>query len=234
MSYCVNCGVELAPSEKSCPLCHVEVINPAVPWQEPASRPYPRRADKIIEQVNRSYGAGLASLFLLIPTVITLLVDLLTNGHVAWSSYVAGGCFLAFVVILVPLLFKKPNAYICIGLDALALLAYLGFIAAADGKGWFGRLAFPIVLAAALFSVFFVAMVRHKKWPFLIRAGSVFLAAALLCVALDVIINWFGLGSFRLLWSPYAAAPCVICGVMLFFTERHQNLRETIRRRLFY
>ena len=28
MSYCVNCGVELAPSEKNCPLCGTPVINP--------------------------------------------------------------------------------------------------------------------------------------------------------------------------------------------------------------
>lgn len=234
MSYCVNCGVELAPSEKSCPLCHVEAINPASPWQEPSVRPYPRRADKIIDQVNRSYSAGLASMFLLIPTVITLLVDILSNGHIGWSAYVAGGCFLAFVIILVPLLFKKPNAYICILLDALALLSYLGFIAASGGKDWFFNLALPIVIASTLFCMLIAVMICYKKLSFLIRAGGVLLTAALLCVVLDVIINLFGSGIFRLVWSPYAAAPCVIFGVMLFYTERHQALREKIRRRLFY
>ena len=39
MSYCVNCGVELAPSEKRCPLCGVEVVNPAKPWTEPEALP---------------------------------------------------------------------------------------------------------------------------------------------------------------------------------------------------
>ena len=28
MSYCVNCGVELEPSLKKCPLCNTPVINP--------------------------------------------------------------------------------------------------------------------------------------------------------------------------------------------------------------
>ena len=28
MSYCVNCGVKLAKSEKKCPLCNTPVINP--------------------------------------------------------------------------------------------------------------------------------------------------------------------------------------------------------------
>lgn len=234
MSYCVNCGVELAPSEKNCPLCNVEVINPISPWQEPPARPYPRRAEKIIAQVNRSYGAGLASLFLLIPTVITLLVDSLDNGQIAWSSYVAGGCFLAFVVILVPVLFKKPNPYLCIFFDVLATLAYLGFIAAAGSKTWFFKLALPIVVASAIICMFSVFMIRRKKLSILVRAGGLLLTAALLCVALDVIINLFAHEEFLLIWSPYAAAPCLIFGLMLFYTERHQNLKETIRRRLFY
>ena len=32
MSYCVNCGVELADSERRCPLCHTEVHNPRQPY----------------------------------------------------------------------------------------------------------------------------------------------------------------------------------------------------------
>ena len=34
MSYCVNCGVELEKSEKRCPLCGVEGINPAQPPED--------------------------------------------------------------------------------------------------------------------------------------------------------------------------------------------------------
>ena len=39
MSYCVNCGVELAASERRCPLCGVEVINPREPFDENGERP---------------------------------------------------------------------------------------------------------------------------------------------------------------------------------------------------
>jgi len=41
MSYCVHCGVELAPSEESCPLCKTPVLDPNQPWSEPEERPYP-------------------------------------------------------------------------------------------------------------------------------------------------------------------------------------------------
>ncbi len=43
MSYCVNCGVELDRSEKACPLCGVEVLNPRQPYDDQAPRPYPKR-----------------------------------------------------------------------------------------------------------------------------------------------------------------------------------------------
>ena len=54
MSYCVNCGVELEKSEKKCPLCGVEVINPKEPPQdkEPRQRPYPNRIEELSVNIN--------------------------------------------------------------------------------------------------------------------------------------------------------------------------------------
>ena len=40
MSYCVNCGVELDASLKSCPLCHTPVINPRELKDTPPGFPY--------------------------------------------------------------------------------------------------------------------------------------------------------------------------------------------------
>ena len=31
MSYCVNCGVELDPTARTCPLCQTPVVNPRQP-----------------------------------------------------------------------------------------------------------------------------------------------------------------------------------------------------------
>ena len=42
MSYCVHCGVELADSEKRCPLCHTRVVDPASPDAGQGRPPYPR------------------------------------------------------------------------------------------------------------------------------------------------------------------------------------------------
>ena len=60
MSYCVNCGVELEKSEKRCPLCGVEVINPAQPPEdkEPRQRPYPNRIEELSMNINKQFAAA--------------------------------------------------------------------------------------------------------------------------------------------------------------------------------
>lgn len=39
--YCVKCGVELADSQRVCPLCGTRVFHPDIP-RTPADPPYPR------------------------------------------------------------------------------------------------------------------------------------------------------------------------------------------------
>ncbi len=90
MSYCVHCGVELAPSEESCPLCKTPVLDPNQPWSEPEERPYPERLEVVPTKIDHRYGAKLASLFLLIPMAAVLFSDLILDQHMTWSAYVLG------------------------------------------------------------------------------------------------------------------------------------------------
>ena len=234
MSYCVNCGVELEASEKSCPLCSVVVNNPEKPWTEPQSRPYPTRVDKIMQQVNRNYGVGLASLILLIPSITTLIIDLLTIGSVTWSVYVIGSCFLAYVLILFPLLFQKPKIYLFIGLDAAALLAFLALIDGLNGFLWFATLAMPIVMVSTAITFVTALVIRRKNCPALSKAAWILISLSVFLVALEIIINANIMPRLLPQWSFYAAAPCIIISVILFYTEYHKELKEKIRRRLFY
>ena len=84
MSYCVNCGVELADSEKYCPLCHTEVINPRSPYKEPSEFPYPRQIERIASHIDRRFFASISTFILLLPAFITILCDLLTDASLNW------------------------------------------------------------------------------------------------------------------------------------------------------
>lgn len=235
MSYCVNCGVELADSEKVCPLCDVEVQNPKKPWTNPPNRPYPKRLDTIVEQVDRKFGVWLASLFLLIPAVVTLISDLMTSLSISWSAYVIGACAIAYIVILLPLLFKKSRPYLFIALDTLSILLYLMLIDFfTGGSSWFMTLALPVTLIAAAFATLTVFMLRLKDYPNLYKAAAILSSVGILCVALELVLNAHHGTPVRPSWSLFTLAPCVVLSVMMIYTERHKTLKDKIRRRLFY
>ena len=81
MSYCVNCGVELEASEKNCPLCGVEVINPRMPYVEGAPRPYPARLDPINARMNRRLSRLYLSIIIAFPAVLTLSINYIYSGE---------------------------------------------------------------------------------------------------------------------------------------------------------
>ena len=47
MSYCVNCGVELDPTARACPLCHTPVVNPNQPVDTALPPPFPSRREEV-------------------------------------------------------------------------------------------------------------------------------------------------------------------------------------------
>ena len=67
--YCVNCGVELADSEKKCPLCGMPVFHPDIP-RTPAEPPFPptRRIRPEAVLALHSQGEAVSYTHLTLPT----------------------------------------------------------------------------------------------------------------------------------------------------------------------
>ena len=107
MSYCVNCGVELEKSEKKCPLCGVEVINPAQPPEdkEPRQRHYPNRIEELSMNINKQFAAALLSVFMVFAAAICCVCNIIIDKSITWSQYVIGAIFFTWVVVTVPLIF---------------------------------------------------------------------------------------------------------------------------------
>ena len=84
--YCVKCGVELADSEKSCPLCGTEVILPRNVKRELADPPYPPYPGAVTEGFSRSGVMSLITLLCLIPFTLCLIVDLKINGEIVATA----------------------------------------------------------------------------------------------------------------------------------------------------
>ena len=91
--YCIKCGVELADSEKRCPLCGTPVFHPDLP-RNLTEPPYP--ADRRIrrEDVNRSGILFVLTVVALLPAILSLLCDWRIRGYgiltqAAWNMCAA-------------------------------------------------------------------------------------------------------------------------------------------------
>lgn len=233
MSYCVHCGVELAPSEKTCPLCQTPVCDPVCPWEPPEKMPYPDRVEDIMRHIDLSYGRRLALLVLLIPSLVVLAVNLLSNGAVSWSLYVIGALACFYTWIMVPFFyrFKRPYAYI--SLDFIMLALYLLLIALmAGGMGWYWTLALPVLLSVGLLCLLISLAVRRLEWQPLVRAAAVCLLLAAFLVTLDFLADRY-MGQVSLNWSVYAGLPLVVLGAIFFTLEKKKGLKDRIKKHLF-
>ncbi|MBQ9942631.1 MAG: hypothetical protein IJP03_06470 [Christensenellaceae bacterium] len=236
MSYCVNCGVKLAPSEKKCPLCQVPVINPISPWTQPdeKNRPYPRQVEKIMTRIDRRFGAVLGSLILLIPTLLTVLCNMLIEGGITWSAYVLGAYVCLNVWVLFPFWLKKHSLALCWVLDSAVTFLYLGLIHHLTGHGgWLLPLGLPLGLLACLLTGLIMLLFRRELLATLYKTAGLFatlgLGACLTELVLDVYIH----GIFAPMWSLFVLVSCLIIALLLFTLEKRNKLKEQIRRRLF-
>ncbi len=237
MSYCVNCGVELAPAEKKCPLCSVPVINPAAPRSElPVSKSYPARMERISKKIDRKYFASLASVLLMIPLLITVIVDLITGGGFSWSLYVIGALFLLFVWGVLPFFFPKNNLFLFTVFDGIVLIGYVFWIAFISGGAWFLPLGLPISGSVVLLSLGVAALFCDKKHRVagLSKIASLLFASGMLVVSVELILDAYHKSPIVPQWSLYAFVPCVFLGLCAAILEHRRNFKEQIKKRLFF
>ena len=235
MSYCVNCGVELAKSEKRCPLCGVEVVNPADPWREdPENRPYPRHVERLTSNIDRRYAATFIAVLLLIPALITVFTNLLTAGALSWSLYVLGGLLVIFTWLLLPLMMKKQNPYVCVVVDGAAAALLLLLIESMGKERWFIELGLPLTVLATLLGllVVFLFSPARKAEP-LVLAAIGLTGAGAATVLTEYILRLHQGKDWLPTWSVYALIPCIVLSVFLLLLNRKARLKSEIKRRFF-
>ena len=231
--YCVNCGVELADSETVCPLCGTRVFHPDLSRPQ-ADAPYPPDHHVKPEDVNRSGILFVMTMLALLPAVICLLCDWRINGGIVWSGFAAGAIGLWYVLIVLPMWFKRPNPVIFVPVDFAAIGLYLLYIDLAVKGGWFLSFAFPVTAAIGLLLTAVVALVRYVRGGYLYIFGGALILAGGLAVLIEFLINvTFGIHK-ALLWSIYPLAASVILGGMLLVIAICKPLRKSLHRKFFF
>lgn len=234
MSYCVNCGVELEKSEQRCPLCGVEVINPAEPFDFTDVRPYPKHVERLNARIDRRYTATFLSLLLLIPVSVCIFTNMLTGGTISWSLYVMGGALLLFCFLLLPLLLERRNVYGCLLIDGAATALFLLGVERITGKSWFFTLGLPLVTLATLygFLIVWLCMRKNKREPF-IKLAIALAAMGVLVVLVECTIHFYQGASLLPRWSEYALIPCLVLSVILLLLNKRAKLKSELRRRFY-
>ncbi len=229
--YCIKCGVKLADSEKVCPLCGTRVYHPDIEMKQdeftyPANR-YPKS-----ERHSLGSPVFLTACFL-IPIIITLACDLRFAHAVTWSGYVVGALLTAYVVLVLPLWFRRPNPVIFVPCSFAAVGLYLLYICLKTGGNWYLSLAMPIVLFFGITITAMVAIIRYVKKGKLYVFGGALIALGLFMLLLEFLIDiTFGI-SPMIGWGFYPMSALVILGGFLIFLAICRPAREVVERKLF-
>ena len=232
MSYCVNCGVELAKGEPTCPLCHTPVLNPQEPYDPMAQRPYPAMLDHVLRQADRRFFLLVAALVFLIPVFICLVCDVLLNQAVTWSAYVMGAMALAYVYFFIPIAFYRWKMWKFLLLDWVATLPFLYLVAKLTLGNWFLPVALPITTVVFVLALLIYLLSRKMKYGIWVKVSMVLFAAGLFVVITDFLISTYQHTPF-LSWSVYSLIPCVILGVCALLIERRKKWKTEVKKRFF-
>ena len=124
--YCINCGVKLADTEAKCPLCGVRVYHPdlGIPSADPL---YPKHRYPAPEAESRAALIVITTV-MAIALLTSLYIDYQINKTVSWSGFSTGGILVAYVLLVLPGWFPKPNPVIFVPCGFAAILLYLMYI----------------------------------------------------------------------------------------------------------
>jgi hypothetical protein len=232
MSYCVNCGVELASSERKCPLCGVEVVNPRDP-SGPGDEAFPQIREPVESAFDRNLWIKIVSIALALPAAVCFASNVVFHSSAYWSLYVIGGLGVAWAFCVTPFLFKRYFPLLWIVANTGVTLGYLRLIEYLSGtQGWFLPLALPIVLGVAFLSLVIIVLIHLKVLRQLFTASAIFLAIGLLSVLVEISVNLYVGGEFKMVWSWFSLMSCVATAGALVLIERQLKIKEKLKRRL--
>ena len=230
--YCIKCGVELADTEKICPLCQTTVYHPDLK-PEAGQTLYP--AGQYPHTRSRSFALPVVlSVAFLLPMLIVLLCDLQLGGGITWSGFVIGALLLGYVGLVLPVWFKAPNPVIFFPCTFAAAALYLLYIDLVTAGGWFLSFAFPVVGSLALIITAVVTLLRYVRRGKLYIFGGAVLALGMLTPLIELLLS-VTFASIRFVgWSFYPLVTSVLLGGVLIFFAICRPARETMERKFFF
>ena len=230
MSYCVNCGVKLKESARHCPLCGVEVNNPAAPAViEPVST-LPQQRDTLDDSFDKRLWINLVSIIMAVPAALSITANFIFGGSLTWSIYVAVSLALVWVWCVSPFLYRRNFAPLWIVIDSAALLAFLFLIEyLSPDERWFLSLALPITLCFTFLLLLIVVLIQRKILRELHIAAVLWAAVGFFCVFLEGVVDFYKFQACKPGWSLLAFIPSAAFSAVLVLLQRRRWIVEELK-----
>ena len=227
--YCWKCGVRLAQGVTACPLCKTPVPQPAS--AQPSRKTYSERYPP--ESSHGNYLLlGLLTAVLLIGALASLLVCLKTRRAAAWSGYAMLGCALAWIILILPRWFRRPNPTVLLVIDFAAVGGFLLYVCQKTGGHWFLSFAFPLVGLLCILSVVCSVLLRRLRRGRLFVVAGLFLSLGGVCMLIELFAH-ITFRSAMFLWSLYCVVFFSALGIFLLIAAIVPALRQYLARKFF-
>ena len=223
--YCVKCGVELADSQDSCPLCQTPVYYPD--RDRNLEKPYPTHTTSA-ERVSPKGFCFIVTFFCVIAMAVCLVCDINFDMEFGWSGYVIGGILLAYIILILPTWFRRGHPIIFVPCDFLAAAVFLMYICYATGGNWFWSFALPLTASIALIVCTVVILSLTIRRGYLYISGGALIATGWFAILIEFLSNvTFSIyDSFT--WSLYPAITLTLLGLMLIIIAIVKPFRESL------
>lgn len=235
MSYCVNCGVELDTSAKSCPLCSTPVLNPnEIRKLTGEQTPFPAQKSKVEPVKRKDLGILLSMMTLGIAVMCGILNALVFRGTM-WSLAVLGACVVLWVFLEPLILFPRQSVYLSLLFDGAAVFFLLYMITFLGSENtWFWGLGVPLAALVTATAELFTLCVRKLPRSFLAVCLYFFTALGLLCLGIELLLDRYVRSGISLSWSAVVLTVCSVFDIAFITILSRRRLRDSVQRRLHF
>lgn len=227
--YCIQCGVRLADTENSCPLCHTQVCHPD--FSQERQPLYPREC--LPEKKHSKGGAVFFTAVTALAVFTVAVCDLQLHRDICWSAYVMGALAVFYTAVVLPMWFRRPNPVIFVPCSFGAGVGYLLLVALMTGGKWFLPFALPVAGAVGLLVTAVVTLMRYLPGGKLFILGGGIMALGGFMLLLEALMR----RAFQIAfwgWSIYPLGALALVGGYLIFLGICRPAREAMERKFFF
>ena len=228
--YCIKCGTHLSEGQTTCAICETKVYHPDFTIEEKPTYP---KSKFNSEALNRKSIMFVITILFLLPLILPILIELDLSHSINWSGYVAGAVLLFYIVVVLPLWFKKANPVIFVPIDCAAAMLYILYIDIATSGHWFIPFAFPVCLTFSVIICTLITLLHYVKRSRLYSVGGSLIAFGLWTLLLELLIRKNFVVNTHIMWSITPLTVFSVLGLLCIIVAIVKPFKETLKR-IFY